>query len=165
MTGEPPRLSGPRVALVPAPEELAHVPAGSVGRVLAGRGLRAGAGWPHEQTAAALAGAPRWLVAVGGEVIGECAWKGPPDVDGVVDLAYGLAPPARGQGLGTEAVALLVAWSERAPGVRGLGADVLVGNEPSRRVLRRLGFEEQLVDGRTVRYERGPVRLRGRHVC
>jgi [ribosomal protein S5]-alanine N-acetyltransferase len=163
------------VALVPAPPALAAAVLGedaaAVDVALRDAGLRAAAGWPHEDTAATLWGAAAgadartWLVAVGGEVVGECGWKNAPDRDGTVEIGYGLAAPARGAGTGTEAVALLVAWSEQQPGVRAVAADVLVGNESSRRLLRRLGFAERPLDGRWVRAERGQARLRGRHVC
>ena len=42
--------------------------------------------------------------------------------------------------LGITSVGVLAAWVERQPGVRRVTADALVGNEPSRRVLARLGF-------------------------
>jgi RimJ/RimL family protein N-acetyltransferase len=172
-----PRLVGPRVALLPVPagvaEAVASADAGALDVALRAAALRAAAGWPHDDTAALLAGAAHadageqrtWLVAVSDEVVGECGWKGPPETDGTVELGYGIAGPARGDGLGTEAVAVLVAWSTGQPGVRALAADVLVGNEASRRLLRRLGFEERRVDGRYVRAERGRPRIRGRHVC
>lgn len=167
MTG---RLVGPEVALVPVPDDVARAAVQASGPALeqrlAARGLRAGAGWPHDDTASALSGGGEgtWLVVRAGEVVGECGWKGPPDDDGTVEIRYGLAAPARGAGLGTEAVALLVAWTERQPGVRGVMAEALVGNEASRRLLRRLGFVEEPVDGRLVRAAR-PGRVRGRHVC
>ncbi|HVM26885.1 MAG TPA: GNAT family N-acetyltransferase [Mycobacteriales bacterium] len=175
-----PRLVGPQVALVPVAAAVADAVVDGrtddLEPLLQQSGLRPGTGWPHADSAGALAGAGSgvpvaaedlrcWLVTAGGEVLGECGWKHRPDPDGTVELTYGLAAPARGRGLGTEAVALVVAWSERQPGVRRLAADVLVGNEPSRRLLRRLGFVEQPVDGRQVRAERGEPRIRGRHVC
>jgi [ribosomal protein S5]-alanine N-acetyltransferase len=170
-----PRLLGPQVALVPAPGVLARAVLDGERDVmtlaLEALGLRPGAGWPHEDSADLLSGSAHaaqactWLVVVEGQVVGECGWKGPPCPDGAVEIGYGLARPARGRGVGTEAVALLVAWSEQQPGVRCLTADVLVGNEGSRRLLRRLGFVERPLDGRRVRAERGRVRIRGRHVC
>jgi [ribosomal protein S5]-alanine N-acetyltransferase len=169
-----PRLVGPRVALVPATAEIGRAvlsgadPAGPLAAV----GLRPGSGWPTADSADALAGPAQadgpvatWLVAVDGVAVGECGWKGPPDDDGAVEIGYGLTPAARGDGLGTEAVAVLLAWTERQPGVRGVVAETLVGNEPSRRLLRRLGFTETSVDGRVVRAARGRVAVRGRHVC
>ena len=175
------RLAGPRVALVPVPREVAaavgahDLPA--VRRELAAVGLVPGAGWPHSDTADALGGLAEhdsavgtWLVTLGGEVVGDCGWRGEPDADGTVEIGYGLAAPWRRQGLGTEAVGLLAAWAEQQPQVRLVTAEVLVGNEPSLRLLLRLGFWEH---GSTPPYLRmvrpapgapRPV-VRGRHVC
>jgi RimJ/RimL family protein N-acetyltransferase len=170
-----PRLAGPRVALVPVPPPVAEavVRGDDPTTPLAGAGLRAAPGWPHADTADALRpmaehGDPTfsWLVAVGGEVVGDCGWSGPPGSDGTVEIGYGLAAASRRQGLGTEAVAVLLTWTEQQPGVRAVAARVQVGNEPSRRLLRRLGFVEEPAEPSWVRAVRGGgVRIRGRHVC
>jgi RimJ/RimL family protein N-acetyltransferase len=175
-----PRLSGPRVALVPVPWPVATavVTGGDVERALDGLGLRAGGGWPHADTADALRplaehggdGADGgWLITVDGAVVGDCGWCGGPDAAGDVLLGYGLAAPARGQGLGTEAVAVLCAWAEGRPGVQRLVAEVHIDNAASRRLLRRLGFSEEPDDPPWVRCVRrpgsAPARIRGKHVC
>jgi RimJ/RimL family protein N-acetyltransferase len=178
-----PRLCGPRVALVPVPYDVAVAALDGRGPTLdvalARLDLRPAAGWPHADTADALRplaehGRPgdvgTWLVCADGEVVGECGWVGGPDADGSVELGYGLAPPARGRGLGTEAVAVLAAWSEQQPGVRRLVAEVVVGNAASRRLLGRLGFEQEPAAPPYVRFVRGPgsagrPRIVGRHVC
>ena len=172
-----PRLTGPRVALVPVPRAVAvGVLDGDAGPALAELGLVAGRGWPHADTADALrplAEDPTavdggWLVVVDGEVVGDCGWRGGPGPTGDVVLGYGLAAPVRGRGLGTEAVAVLCAWADVQPGVRRLVAEVRTGNEPSRRLLSRLGFTE--VEDlppwvRCVRPVAGSGPVRGRHVC
>ena len=170
-----PRLAGPRVALVPVPRELARavVSGGDLQQVLQPLRLSAARGWPHADTADALRplaehGDPTvsWLVVVDGAVVGDCGWAGPPDPDGTVEIGYGLAAPSRRQGLGTEAVAVLLTWTEQQPGVRAVAAQVQVGNEASRRLLRRLGFVEEPAEPSWVRAVRGgAVRIRGRHVC
>ena len=178
-----PRLSGPRVALVPVPRALAVavLDGGDLDTALTPLGLRRGAGWPHADTADALRplaehGAEGddggWLVVDdGGAVVGDCGWRGGPGPAGEVLLGYGLAAPARGQGLGTEAVAVLCAWAEQQPGVRLLVAEVHADNTASRRLLRRLGFTEHPAAAPWVRCTRGQgewrdrVRIRGRHVC
>ena len=178
------RLSGPRVALVPVPHDVAvaavHGPGPALDAALARAGLRAAADWPHGDTADALRplaehGRPgdlgTWLVCADGAVIGECGWAGRPDPAGAVEIGYGLAPSARGRGLGTEAVAVLGVWSEQQPGVRSLVAEVLVGNEASLRLLSRLGFVREPAAPPYVRLVRGPGtrprpgRIAGRHVC
>ena len=176
-----PRLVGPRIALVPVPRELATavVAGGEPSVELERLGLRAGPGWPHDDTADALRplaehGADGddggWLITLDDQVVGDCGWRGGPDASGDVLLGYGLTRAARGRGLGTEAVALLCAWAERQPGVLRLVADVHLDNQPSRRLLRRLGFSEEPPDPPWVRCVRGPEpgrarRIRGRHVC
>lgn len=115
--------------------------------------VRAGAGWPHQETldglrmAAAHAQTDEdtdWLILLRttGEVIGECGWKGGPGADGSAEIGYGLARPFRGQGYGTEAVAALAGWALAQPGCRQLLAHVLPGNVASRRLLERVGFIE-----------------------
>lgn len=172
-----PRLVGPRVALVPVtlPVARAAMSEDGLAAALAVHGLRPGSGWPHADSADALRPLAEhggrdddggWLVCVDGEVVGDCGWRGGPDTLGDVLLGYGIAAPARGQGLGTEAVAVLCAWAESRPGARRLVADVLPGNEPSLRLLRRLGFVEERGDPPYLRLVRErEQRLRGRHVC
>ena len=101
--------------------------------------------WPHEDSYDALrmfSGDPgTFVVLLDGVIVGDCGWFGPPDEDGEVEIGYGLAPSARGRGLGTEAVRLLVEWV-RSQGARSVRAEVLPGNEASLRLLARLGFED-----------------------
>ena len=106
--------------------------------------------WPHDDTADALrplaehpfhTGEGGFLVVQDGLVVGECGWFGPPDEDGEVEIGYGLTPSARGQGLGTASVALLLDWV-RARGARTVRAEVLPGNLPSLRLLAGLGFTD-----------------------
>jgi [ribosomal protein S5]-alanine N-acetyltransferase len=151
-----PVLHGPRVSLVPVAHPVAVAVVHGAGLAAALAPLAAGEGWPHEDTADALRplaehGAPGddggWLVVVDGAVVGDCGWKGGPGPDGEVEVGYGVASAYRGQGLGTEAVGLLCAWAEQQPGVRRLLAQVLPGNEPSVRLLRRLGFVDDGASG------------------
>ena len=168
------RISTPRLVLEPLRHEVAvAIVAGDLS------GVRRGDGWPHADTLDGLRGFAEhgeaggdggWLITLrdDGRVIGDCGWRGGPDAAGEVLLGYGLALPARGQGLGTEAVAVLCAWAERQPGVERLVAEVHADNAASRRLLRRLGFSEQADDPPWVRCVRGPgeqPRIRGKHVC
>ncbi len=151
---------------------------------LAREGLRPAPDWPSDETAPGLLrltlyAAPSapvepdgvWLISHEGVVVGDCGWKGAPSATGEVELGYVLCPHARGRGLGTEAVALLAAWAERQPGVTLLVAEVRHDNDPSLRLLRRLGFRATgPVSGadphlRLVRTASPPGRPQGRHVC
>ncbi len=160
------RLVGERVTLLPVPHELSVAVASGQGlpEAVAATGLTAAPGWPHADTADALRplaehGGPgpahgTFLIAVDGELVGECGWIGGPDDAGDVEIGYGLAGSARGRGLGTEAVGVLTAWVERQPGVRRITADALVGNAPSRLLLERLGFRAEAEHPPYVRYVR-----------
>lgn len=132
-------ITGDGVLLVPVPNE--HVEA-----VLAGDlgGYAAAPGWPRDDTAAALSfravRGMTWLITVDGVIVGELGTKGPLDAPGGVEIGYGLAGPSRRRGIGTRAVAALVAWLVARDDVRRVIAHVDPTNEPSVRLLRRLGF-------------------------
>ena len=135
------------------PIAVAVLAGSGIDAALGDEGLTRSPGWPHDDTADALrplaehpehAGPGTFLVVRDGAVLGDAGWFGPPDSDGIAEIGYGLAVPARGQGLGTEAVTLLLAWVALQPGVQCVRAEVLPANEPSRRLLARLGFR---VDG------------------
>jgi RimJ/RimL family protein N-acetyltransferase len=146
------RLVGERITLIPVPHALsvAVVSGDGLDAAVAALGLSPAVGWPHADTADALRplaehGGPgpargTFLIAVDAELVGECGWLSGPDDTGEAAIGYGLAGSVRGRGLGTEAVGVLAAWLERQPGVRRVTADALIGNEPSRRLLERLGF-------------------------
>lgn len=121
------------------------------------------AGYPHADTADALSGLlaageaesdGTWFVVrrADGLVVGDLGWRAGPDADGVVEIGYGLAEPARGLGLGTDAVRTLMAWMLRQPGVDRVRAEVLADNLPSRRLLERLGFAVERIDPPNVIY-------------
>jgi|SRR5690348_12969995 len=72
--------------------------------------------------------------------IGGCAYKGPPDADGVVEIAYGIDAPYRGRGYAKEAAAMLVEYADEA-GVRLVRAHTRPENRASARVLEFCGFD------------------------
>ncbi|HWY76178.1 MAG TPA: GNAT family N-acetyltransferase [Verrucomicrobiae bacterium] len=100
--------------------------------------------FPARQEAAA--GADVWLhgfaivESAEGVVIGLCGYKGPPSQDGVVEIAYGLAPAYRGRGYATEAAQELVARAFSGGLVRRVIAHTLPELNASTRVLARCGF-------------------------
>jgi RimJ/RimL family protein N-acetyltransferase len=118
--------------------------------VMAGRdpGVPHAPDWPHDDTYDALrplaehpadSGPGTFLVMLDGVVVGDCGWFGPPDEEGEVEIGYGLARSARGRGVGTEAVRLLLAWVQDQ-GAQRVRAEVEPGNAPSFALLARLGF-------------------------
>ena len=139
-------LQTARLRLEPVTAEVARAVIAGDFSGLAASGLKAAEGWPHEDTADGLAmvvktGLPlSWLIVAGGAVIGDCGLHGPVDVAGKAEIGYGLAAPSRGQGYGSEVVAVITEWLLSRPEVRRLRACTLTGNVPSRRVLEKAGF-------------------------
>lgn len=75
-----------------------------------------------------------------GASVGECGFKGPPDAEGVVEIAYGIDPAQQGRGYATEAAAALVAYAFTQPSVRLVRAHTLPEANASTRVLTKCGF-------------------------
>ena len=72
--------------------------------------------------------------------VGTGGFKGPPDADGMVEIAYGVAPEHQGRGYATEAAEALVAYAFGNGQVRVVRAHTLPENDASKRVLEKCGF-------------------------
>ena len=75
-----------------------------------------------------------------GCAVGSCAFKGPPDDDGIVEIAYEIHEARRGRGYATEAAAALVKFAREA-GARRVIAHTLPETNASTSVLRACGFK------------------------
>ena len=89
-----------------------------------------------------------------GAAIGGCAFKGPPDADGMVEVAYGIDPGHRCRGYATEAAAALTEFAFTDGRVRVVRAHSKPENEASARVLVKCGFGRV---GEVIDPEDGPV--------
>jgi ribosomal-protein-alanine N-acetyltransferase len=92
-------------------------------------------------------------------VVGKGGFKGPPTVDGVVEIAYGVAPDYQGKGYATEAAQALVAYAFSSGQVRVVRAHTLPESNASKRVLAKSGFRRigEVIDpddGLVWRWER-----------
>lgn len=76
-------------------------------------------------------------------LLGVAGYKGPPDVDGGVEVGYSILPEAQRRGLATEAVAALVEEAFGEPGVTRVIAETLPALLSSIRVLEKNGFSLQ----------------------
>jgi ribosomal-protein-alanine N-acetyltransferase len=76
-----------------------------------------------------------------GKPVGSCGFKGPPDADGMVEIAYGIDEAYRGQGYATEAARALSAYAFGTGQVRVVRAHTLPNENASTRVLAKCGFE------------------------
>ena len=93
-----------------------------------------------------------------GDVVGTCSFKGPP-ADGVVEVAYGVAPDHQGKGYATEAARALVSYAFGFADVRVVRAHTLPESIASKRVLAKCGFRYvgEIIDpedGLVCRFER-----------
>ena len=87
-------------------------------------------------------------------VVGKCGFKGPPDADGVVEIAYGVSPEHQGKGYATEAAAALASYALDHAQVRIVRAHTLPESNASTRVLTKCGFRHV---GQVIDPEDGPV--------
>ena len=83
-----------------------------------------------------------------GGTVGSCGFKGPPDRDGTVEIAYGIGPSHQNQGYATEAAEALVRFAFSTHDVRVVRAHTLADANASARVLVKCGFASvgQVVD-------------------
>ena len=74
-------------------------------------------------------------------VVGVCGYTGPPSPDGVIEIAYGIAPSYQRKGLATLAAAELTRRAFRDQRVRLVIAHTLCEPNASTRVLEKLGMK------------------------
>jgi [ribosomal protein S5]-alanine N-acetyltransferase len=89
-----------------------------------------------------------------GLVVGVASFKGPPDDEAVVEIAYGIAPGYQGRGFATEAARALTRYALDSGRVRLVRAHTLPEPNASTRVLAKCGFRYV---GEVIDPEDGPV--------
>lgn len=95
-------------------------------------------------------------------LIGMAGFPGPPDPDGVAEIAYGIAPAYQGKGHATEVANGLTDFASQNESVRLLRAHTLAQINASTRVLEKCGFKKvgELIDPEDHvpiwRWERAP---------
>lgn len=75
-----------------------------------------------------------------GAIIGQCGFAGPPDTEGVIEIAYGVSPDQEGQGFATEAARALRDYALGFEQVRTVRAHTLPVANASQRILSKCGF-------------------------
>jgi RimJ/RimL family protein N-acetyltransferase len=168
-------ISTERLTLIPFTRDLIQLAMRST-RAL-GRALdaRVPAAWPGpdleeilpflDDAQAALPARGPWITVIMHTdtrvLIGSAGFKDLPDEFGAVEIGYGLIPAYRGQGYATEAARALIAWAATQPRVRRVTAECLRDNEPSIRVLERLGMRRVGRDGDLLQWELLPDAAHG----
>lgn len=89
-----------------------------------------------------------------GAGVGSCGFKGPPDANGMVEIAYGIAPAHQNKGYATEAAAALVRFALASGEAHLVRAHTRERAGASARVLGKCQFE---CVGQVVDPEDGPV--------
>src|SRR5215212_587828 len=72
-------------------------------------------------------------------VVGSGGFKGPPDAEGVVEIAYGIVPSFEGRGYGTEVARVLTSFCFEND-VKRVRAHTLAVTNASNRILTKCGF-------------------------
>jgi len=75
-------------------------------------------------------------------LIGTCGFPGPPDSNGVVEIAYGIAPGYQGNGYATEAAIALIEFARKDARVKTICAHTLAETNASTRILEKCGFKK-----------------------
>ena len=73
-------------------------------------------------------------------IVGTAGFKGPPDADGMVEIAYGIVPSFEGRGYATESAMALVGFATETADVTLIRAHTLPEANASTRVLTKCGF-------------------------
>jgi ribosomal-protein-alanine N-acetyltransferase len=89
-------------------------------------------------------------------VFGSAGYKGKPNVNGMVEIGYGISPKYRRQGYTFEAAQALVNWAFAQPEVRYITAESLTDNWGSIRILEKLGMRRIGVQGSYIKWELWP---------
>jgi len=74
------------------------------------------------------------------ERVGQCGFVGPPERDGIVEIAYGIDAAFQGRGFATEAAKALISFAFADPRVVTVRAHTLPQENASTCVLRKCGF-------------------------
>lgn len=101
-------------------------------------------------------------VVVDGVVVGHAGFHGPPDENGMVEVAYSVDPAYRRRGYATAMLEAAISWAAADPAVRTVRASISPDNVASLATLRPFGFIEvgeqwDDEDGLELLFER-PVR-------
>jgi len=75
-------------------------------------------------------------------LIGTCGFPGPPDSNGVAEIAYGIAPAFQNRGYATEAAKALIDFATKDSRVKTICAHTLAEENPSTSVLKKCGLRK-----------------------
>lgn len=162
------RIETPRLYLIPASEEVARAALTERSAVEQQLDAQVPTDWPTPDLcdllpfyADQLAADPAWfgwgvwliIHAASRTLIGDIGFKGPPDASGTVEIGYSVLPAFQRQGYATEAARGLVSWACAQSQISRVIAECLADNQPSMRVLERLGMRRLPSEGEMLKWE------------
>lgn len=128
-------------------------------------GLRPTCYWPDQETVDTLpriikslekvpepTGFESWMIVLkeNSTVIGDAGFKGAPNKEGAVDIGYSIIEQEQRRGYGLETAKALIHWAFQQPTVSAVTAKCLVENEPSAKILEKLGMQELVRDDEMI---------------
>ena len=164
------RLYTARLALLPITFGIADAALRDRSELESLLGLRVSKEWPNPDFRQALEvlradlkrdpGLAEWTRLIVHELdvtaIGDVGFKSKPNSAGEVEIGYGVVGDYRKRGIAHEAAAGLIEWAFSAREVKRVVAECYESNEPSIRVLRKLGMEvthtEEATGGRMLKW-------------
>lgn len=75
-------------------------------------------------------------------IIGGMAYKGPANLEGEVEIGYGLDDDYQGKGYAYEALTKMVEWAFKDSKVEAVMAETLADNKASQKLLKKVGFRD-----------------------
>ena len=157
-----------RLMLVPVTLEITRALLDDNSAAIEKLGIRTDKRWPRRDTKDVLptvnrslekdkipSGFEFWMIVKKDSlrVIGDIGFHGKPNEKGEVEVGFGLVEHERAKGFGSEALAAIMDWLSSQESVKVIKATCLISNEPSARVLQKVGMKEISRDNDLIRWE------------
>jgi len=86
--------------------------------------------------------------------VGDAGFKGEPDVDGRIEIGYGIIEEEQRKGYGYEIASSLMSWASKQSNVKTIAADCLLDNIGSIKILEKCGMNEIRRDHELIYWEK-----------
>ncbi|MEK4326859.1 GNAT family N-acetyltransferase [Paenibacillus sp. FSL R7-0297] len=96
-----------------------------------------------------------WFVTLAdnNQIIGDIGYKGRPDIQGIVEIGYGIIPDMHNKGIATESVKAIMEWAFSSGQVKKIVAECLIDNLPSIKVLEKLEMTRVRIKDGMIHWE------------
>lgn len=146
-----------RLIIVPVTLEITQSLLEGSGKEIEKLGIKTDEKWPTEDTMDILtiinkslerdmipSGFELWMIVKKDsmQVVGDIGFHGKPNEKGEVEVGFGFVEQERGNGFGFEALKAIMNWLSYQDSVKVIKADCLITNNPSARILEKVGMKE-----------------------